>query len=217
MRGVIITIDGVAASGKSTVAAGVAGALGVPYVSSGLLYRAVTLRGLREALPHGDLQVLDRLRAQPLHLEPLAGGNRVYWDGADITAVLHASEIDAGVSAYAARPEVRAWVDETLRRLPPPFVAEGRDMGTNVFPEAQAKFYLTASPRVRAQRRSLERPEDADSIEAALIERDQRDAAQSVPAPDAVILDTSALTAEEVIDQILAGVRARLGEVGWVR
>lgn len=211
MRGVIITIDGVAASGKSTVAAGVAGALGVPYVSSGLLYRAVTLRGLREALPHGDLQVLDRLRAQPLHLEPLAGGNRVYWDGADITAALHASEIDAGVSAYAARPEVRAWVDETLRRLPPPFVAEGRDMGTNVFPEAQAKFYLTASPRVRAQRRSLERPEDADSIEAALIERDQRDAAQSVPAPDAVILDTSALTAEEVIDQILAGVRARLG------
>ena len=199
------------------MAAGVAGALGVPYVSSGLLYRAVTLRGLREALPHGDLQVLDRLRAQPLHLEPLAGGNRVYWDGADITAVLHASEIDAGVSAYAARPEVRAWVDETLRRLPPPFVAEGRDMGTNVFPEAQAKFYLTASPRVRAQRRSLERPEDADSIEAALIERDQRDAAQSVPAPDAVILDTSALTAEEVIDQILAGVRARLGEVGWVR
>lgn len=211
MRGVIITIDGVAASGKSTVAAGVAGALGVPYVSSGLLYRAVTLRGLREALPHGDLQVLDRLRAQPLHLEPLAGGNRVCWDGADITAALHASEIDAGVSAYAARPEVRAWVDETLRRLPPPFVAEGRDMGTNVFPEAQAKFYLTASPRVRAQRRSLERPEDADSIEAALIERDQRDAAQSVPAPDAVILDTSALTAEEVIDQILAGVRARLG------
>ncbi|GHF95928.1 cytidylate kinase [Deinococcus piscis] len=209
LRGVIITIDGVAASGKSTVASGVARALGVPYVSSGLLYRAVTLHGLESGLPGGDLRVLERLQAQPPRLEPHAEGNRVHLAGRDLTDDLHATRVDEGVSAYAALPEVRAWVDEQLRALPAPFVAEGRDMGTNVFPQAQAKFYLTASPRVRAERRSAERPEDLDAIEAALVERDTRDAAQSLPAADALVIDTGELSAQEVIDLIVAQVREK--------
>lgn len=80
-------------------------------------------------------------------------------------------------------------------------------MGTNVFPQADIKFYLTASPRIRAERRSAERPEDVDAIEAALKERDERDAAQSAPAPDARVIDTGPLTLEEVIAEILRGVK----------
>ena len=203
----IVTIDGVAASGKSSVSSGVARALGIPYVSSGLLYRAATLLGLEAALDLGDApRLLAHLRALPLRLEPLPEGNRVWTGERDLTPGLHQSAVDAGVSTVAAHPELRAWVDEQLRQLPPPFVAEGRDMGTNVFPDAPAKFYLTASPRIRAERRSAERPEDVDAIEAALIARDKKDAAQSAPAPDARVIDTGPLGLEEVIGEILRGV-----------
>ena len=199
-----MTIDGVAASGKSSVASGVVRALGVPYVSSGLLYRAATRLGQEAGVPLGDEDaLLTHLWARPLRLQALAEGNRVWQEQRDLTDGLHSSEVDAGVSVVAALPGVRAWVDEQLRALPAPFVAEGRDMGTNVFPGAAAKFYLTASPRVRAERRSQERPEDVDAVEAALIERDRRDARQSAPAPDAYIIDTGTLTLEGVIGAIL--------------
>lgn len=205
---VIVTIDGVAASGKSSVSGGVARALGIPYVSSGLLYRAATLLGLEGELALTDAPaLLTLLRRAPLRLEPLAEGNRVWLGERDLTPDLHQSRVDAGVSTVAAHPEIRAWVDDQLRQLPPPFVAEGRDMGTNVFPQADIKFYLTASPRIRAERRSAERPEDVDAIEAALKERDERDAAQSAPAPDARVIDTGPLTLEEVIAEILRGVK----------
>lgn len=205
-----MTIDGVAASGKSSVASGVARALGIPYVSSGLLYRAATLLALEQELDLGDAAaLLAHLRANPVRLEPLAEGNRVWVGGRELTAELHSSRVDAGVSRVAALPEVRAWVDAQLRALPEPFVAEGRDMGTNVFPHAEAKFYLTASPRVRAERRAKERPEDVPAIEAALTERDLLDAAQSAPAPDARVIDTGALTLEGVIAAVLAGLSAQ--------
>lgn len=201
-----MTIDGVAASGKSSVASGVARALGIPYVSSGLLYRAATLLGLEAGLALEDAaSLLAHLQANPLRLEPRAEGNRVWTGERELTAELHSSRVDAGVSRVAALPEVRAWVDAQLRALPEPFVAEGRDMGTNVFPHAGAKFYLTASPRVRAERRAKERPEDVPAIEAALTERDRLDTVQSAPAPDARVIDTGPLTLEEVIGVVLAG------------
>ncbi len=201
----IVTIDGVAASGKSSVSGGVARALGVPYVSSGLLYRAATLLGLEAGLElHGAPGLLAHLQSHPLRLEPLAGGNRIWQEERELTGELHSSRVDAGVSVVAALPEVRAWVDAQLRALPSPFVAEGRDMGTNVFPQAGAKFYLTASPHVRAQRRAQERPEDVPAIEAALIRRDALDRLQSAPAPDAVVIDTGPLTLDGVIQTILA-------------
>ena len=204
----IVTIDGVAASGKSSVSSGVARALGIPYVSSGLLYRAATLLGLEARLDLGEAApLLSHLQMLPLRLEPLPEGNRIWKGERDLTPQLHQSAVDAGVSTAAAHPEIRAWVDDQLRQLPPPFVAEGRDMGTNVFPQAGAKFYLTASPRIRAERRSAERPEDVGAIEAALVERDARDRVQSAPAPDARVIDTGPLSLEEVIAEILKGVK----------
>lgn len=201
----IVTIDGVAASGKSSVSSGVARALGVPYVSSGLLYRAATLLGLEAELDlHAAAGLLAHLRTRPLRLEPLAGGNRVWQGERELTGELHSTRVDSGVSVVAALPEVRGWVDAQLRALPAPFVAEGRDMGTNVFPHAQAKFYLTASPRVRAQRRASERPEDVPAIEAALVRRDLLDRVQSAPAPDAVVIDTGPLTLDGVVQAVLA-------------
>lgn len=200
----IVTIDGVAASGKSSVSSGVARALGVPYVSSGLLYRAATLLAHEAGLAPHDPALLPHLEDQPLRFEPLAGGNRLWLGERELTADVQSAAVDAGVSAVAARPELRAWVDRRLRALTPPFVAEGRDMGTAVFPQAQAKFYLTASARVRAQRRAAERPEAVDEIEAALLRRDEHDRAQSVPAPEAHVIDTGPLTLQGVIDTILA-------------
>lgn len=219
LRGVIVTIDGVAASGKSSVSGGVARALGVPYVSSGLLYRAATLLALetlpREAgldlhAPPAELEraLLELLSRRPVRLEPLADGNRVWQEEQELTGDLHSTRVDKGVSVVAALPGVREWVDAQLRALPDPFVAEGRDMGTNVFPQAGAKFYLTASPRVRAERRARERPDDIPAIEAALIRRDELDRVQSAPAPDARIIDTGPLDLAGVIAAILAALPA---------
>lgn len=205
----IVTIDGIAASGKSSVSSGVARALGIPYLSSGLLYRAATLLGLDSGADLNDeAAVLAALHAHPVRLEPLAEGNRVWQGTRDLTDDLHSSTVDHGVSVVAVLPGVRAWVNDQLRQVPPPFVAEGRDMGTNVFPHAPAKFYLTASPRVRAQRRAKERPEDVDAIEAALIRRDELDHVQSAPAVDAHVIDTGPLDLEGVIGAILTGVAA---------
>ncbi|GGS02335.1 (d)CMP kinase [Deinococcus sedimenti] len=198
----IVTIDGVAASGKSSVSSGVAQALGVPYVSSGLLYRAVTLLGLTAGVDLADAPALLPLLGE-VRLEPLASGNRVWNADTDLTADLHSTRVDTGVSVVAALPEIREWVDAQLRALPAPLVAEGRDMGTNVFPHAPHKFYLTASARVRAERRARERPEDIPAIEAALTERDRLDTTQSAPAPDARVIDTGPLTLQGVIDTIL--------------
>ncbi len=208
----IVTIDGVAASGKSSVASGVARALGVPYVSSGLLYRAATLLALEAGTDLTDAPaLLNLLERSPLRLDPLPGGNAVFLIGPqgerDLTAQAHTSAVDGGVSAVAQLPELRGWVNARLRALTPPFVAEGRDMGTAVFPGAQAKFFLSASPKVRALRRVKERLEDVEAVEAALIARDAKDRLQSRPAPDAHRLDTSALDLPGVIAAVLAELR----------
>ena len=217
LRGVIVTIDGVAASGKSSVAFGVARALGVPYVSSGLLYRAVTLLALERGLtPPTAPELLELLAEYPPELQPLPDGNRVYVgpgpDGErrDLTDAAHTGAVDAGVSAVAQLPEIREWVNDRLRALPPPFVAEGRDMGTAVFPQAEAKFFLTASARVRAQRRVHERQDDVDKVEAALKARDEHDRVQSRPAPDAQVIDTGELDLNGVIQVVLKGIERGL-------
>ncbi len=209
----IVTIDGVAASGKSSVASGVAQRLGVPYLSSGLLYRAATYSGLNAGLSMASSSLkapalLAQLERFPVQLQPEAGGNRVYQQRAgerqDITPFLHTSTIDAGVSAVAQLPQLREWVNAQLRTLPAPFVAEGRDMGTAVFPQAEYKFFLVASPRVRAERRVKERRDELDAVEAALLVRDLHDQKQSAPAPDAVVIDTGELGLEEVIARVMA-------------
>jgi CMP/dCMP kinase len=201
----VITLDGGAASGKSSVSSRLAARLGVPYISTGLFYRAVTAAALEQHLNLSDEAVMAALLEQhTLTLELLGGENQVLWDDLDLTAKLHTSEIDAHVSEVSKHPAVREWVKKTLRTLEPPFVAEGRDMGRVVFPEARFKFYLVASPRVRAQRRAGERPEDVAQIEAALLERDLLDTEQSRAADDATQIDTSSLTLEQVVEHIVS-------------
>ena len=201
----IVTIDGLAASGKSSVASGVARRLEVPYLSSGLLYRAATRVALARSLPLTEsAPLLERLEREPLRLLPLPGGNQVWQGEQDLTPSLHTEEVDAQVSALAALPELRGWVNARLRALTPPFVAEGRDMGTVVFPGAEYKFFLTASPAVRAARRVRERAGDLGSVEQALRERDARDAHNTAPAPDARQVDTGSGTLETIIEQVLS-------------
>ncbi|RTG95767.1 cytidylate kinase [Thermus scotoductus] len=203
MRG-IVTLDGPSASGKSSVAKRVAEVLGVPYLSSGLLYRAAALLALRAGVdPKDEAGLLRLLEARRVRLVP-GRENRVLADGEDLTPFLHTLEVDRVVSEVARHPGVRAWVNERLKEVPPPFVAEGRDMGTAVFPEAPHKFYLTASPEVRARRRAKERPSDYEAVLRDLLVRDERDKAQSAPAPDALVLDTSGMTLDEVVAWVLA-------------
>ncbi|WP_038057954.1 (d)CMP kinase [Thermus amyloliquefaciens] len=208
MRG-IVTIDGPSASGKSSVARRVALALGVPYLSSGLLYRAAALLALRAGVDPGDEKgLLALLETFRVRLLPKPEGNRVVAEGAsgqeDLTPHLHTPEVDRVVSLVARHPGVRAWVNARLKEVPPPFVAEGRDMGTAVFPEAPHKFYLTASPEVRARRRTLERPQDYGEVLRELIRRDELDRAQSAPAPEAIVIDTSGMALEEVVARVLS-------------
>lgn len=210
MRGVaaaerkVVTFDGPAASGKSTVATCVARRLGVPFVSSGLLYRAATYLALRSGVdPRDGEAVVRTARAADVRLHPDVDGNRVEVDGRDVTAGLHTDAVDGAVSAVAAHPALRDWVNARLRELQGPFVIDGRDMGSNVFPEAEHKFYLTASPRVRASRRVGERSGQLEEIKAALERRDALDARQLEPAADAVHLDTEGLDVEGVVAEVL--------------
>jgi len=206
----IVTIDGPGASGKSSTARGVARALGIPYVSSGMLYRAAALAVLREgADPEDEEAVMRAVSRHRIRLVPRVEGDQVFLDGEEVTEGLHTAEVDRVVSPIARHPRLRAWVNARLKELEPPFVVDGRDMGSVVFPEAPFKFFLWADPRVRAERRARERGEDVARVEAELRARDARDQAQTQPAPDAIFLDTSAMTLEEVVDRVVGEIRRR--------
>lgn len=197
----IVTIDGPSASGKTSVAKLVAGRLGVPYLSSGLLYRAVALMCLLENASAEEIE--GRLGKYRLELRPTPESNHIYLDGRDVTESLHSLEVDSVVSAIAQQPKVREYVNAVLRRIPGPFVIDGRDMGSTVFPQAQHKFYLTASPEVRAQRRVPERDAAYDTVLSEILRRDEADKEQSAPAKDAVLLDTSHLNLDGVVRAVL--------------
>lgn len=206
----IITIDGPAASGKSSVARAVADALHIPFVSSGLLYRAATLLVLEAGIdPAEETKVLELLNASEVSLQALPiEANRVFVGGEDVSAALHTDDVDAAVSAVAKHGKVRDWVRERLRDVAGSFVIEGRDMGSVVFPGATHKFYLTAPVTVRATRRVGERAGGLADVAAALRRRDSLDAAQLAPAPDALLVETGGLTLEGVVEHILQTVQA---------
>ncbi len=209
----IITLDGPAASGKSSAAKAVAARLGIAYVSSGLLYRAATHMALAEGVPLGDERALLAMLARhDVRLWPDAQRDRLTVDGEEVAHLLHTDDIDARVSEVARLPGIRAWVTERLRELEGPFVIDGRDMGTTVFPDARWKFYLTASPEVRARRRVGERASDLGAVAEAIRVRDERDAQQSAPAPDAIHVDTGPLTLEAVADFVYFKVMSRWPE-----
>lgn len=210
----VITIDGPAASGKSTVAYRVAARLGVPFVSSGLLYRAATRLALDAgADPAGEEGLLSLLTDHDVRLVPSADGNRVLVDGRDVTADLHTDRVDEAVSTVAARPRVRAWVNARLREIDGSFVIDGRDMGKDVFDDAVAKVYLTARPEVRAARRVGERAAALDEVTDAIRRRDALDARQSAPAEEATLIDTSDLDLDQVVTRVLTVVASRRGAV----
>ena len=207
----VVTLDGPAASGKSTVAQRVAARLGVPFVSSGLLYRAAAHLALAAgADPGGEEELLSLLQRHEVRLDPRTGeANHVFVDGGDVTAALHSDAVDGAVSAVASRPRVRAWVNARLREIEGPFVIDGRDMGSEVFTDARAKFYLTARPEVRAARRVGERAADLATVTEAIRSRDASDARQLAPAPDAMHIDTSDHGLDEVVALVLDHVGKR--------
>jgi cytidylate kinase len=230
VSGGVIAIDGPAASGKSSTARAVAEALGFAHLDSGSLYRGVTLVGLREMARQGirgkdparDLAPETLLRAaedRGLMLQPDGAGFAAYLDGEPVDEALRSPEVTSRVSAVSAIPVVREWINSRLRamvRAGQNVVVDGRDIGTVVFPDADLKIFLTASPEARAGRRISQRgnvvqPEDLDAEAAALAARDHADSTRSIAplrsAEDAVQLDTTSMGFSEQVQFIVERAR----------
>lgn len=213
MRRPIIAIDGPAGSGKSTLARSLARALDIPYVNTGLMYRALAARALATGIDPDDGDALLALLA-PMRFD-LGGGPpaALRVDGREPGAELSTPEVEEAVSHVARHPGVRSAMRDLQRALGADGGAvEGRDIGTVVFPDADAKLFLDAEEADRAARRRRERG-DAPSVEEALATRNLRDARVNpfVPAADAVTIDTGALDAERTLARALEVVRARIG------
>lgn len=202
----LIAIDGPAGAGKSTVARAVARALGFTHLDSGAMYRCVALLSLDSpGTAPGQL-------AQAASIEFGFGGGkeRVMLDGRDVTAEIRAPEVSEAASHVAADPRVREALVARQRELVAvgDWVAEGRDVGTVVAPDAEVKIFLTASPQERARRRAGELGADPDTVLAEQTLRDERDIGREhsplEPASDAVMLDTTGLTVDEVVGHIAA-------------
>ncbi len=217
----VIAIDGPSASGKGTLACRVAGSLGFHYLESGALYRLVALASRRSAIEEADEEALARIAAG---LAVRFRNDRILLSGEDVTEKLRGEDIGTLASSVARLPRVRAALLERQRafRQPPGLVADGRDMGTVIFPDAILKVFLTASVRIRAERRYKQLKDKGISANLAslsrdLAERDERDAKRAaaplVPAPDAVQLDSSNLSVEEVVTQVERMAREKLGSL----
>lgn len=204
----VITIDGPAASGKSSVAREVARRLGIPFVSSGLLYRGVGWLALEGGLKQPtEAELLAELEQHSVTLVPGLQGNLLMIDDVPRYAELHTDEIDRHVSHVASFGAVRDWVNAQIRELQGSFVIEGRDMGTVVFPHADHKFYLDAPVGIRARRRLGERLAELAVLEEQLARRDELDARQLQPAADAVLIDTASLDVAGVADVIIGHIQ----------
>ena len=213
----VIAIDGPSASGKGTVAAQVAARLGFHYLDSGALYRLVALAASRAGVVTDDEARLAEIAAA---LPAQFDADRVLLDGEDVSLAIRSEDVSVGASRVAVLPAVRAALLERQRayRRAPGVVADGRDMGSVVFPHAALKVFLTASAEARAERRYkqlIEKglPANIASLLRDLRERDARDAARSV-APlaqgaDAVLLDTTDLTIQQAVDAVLQMARER--------
>jgi len=206
----IIAIDGPVGSGKSTLARRVAALLGYLYIDSGAMYRSIALKALRNGVPLDNGDPLTSLAGQTrIDLRAEDGALRVFLDGEDVTAAIRTPEVALAASKVAVVPGVRRVLVAEQRRAGAKggVVMEGRDIGSVVFPDAQLKIFLTASPEVRAERRWREHQQKGDKIDLArtldeIHERDRRDRERTnsplVRARDAVVIDSTAMEPEEV-------------------
>ncbi len=216
----LVAIDGPAGAGKSTVARALADRLGYTYLDSGAMYRCVALLALGQ--PHDEPASLARRATIELGTASPGAAGRVLLDGRDVTDAIRAPEASEAASRVAGDPGVREALVAAQRELIArgDWVAEGRDIGTVVAPEAELKVFLTADAHERARRRAAELGADPDTVLAEQTLRDERDATREhsplIPAPGAVKLDTTGLTVDEVVERIAALVRAAAAaDPGW--
>jgi CMP/dCMP kinase len=222
-RRIVIAIDGPAGSGKSTLAALLAKKYGYTNIETGAMYRALALKALREKVPLDRADELAGL-ARKSRIELLARpeGNRVLLDGDDVTERIRREDITDAASKVSIHPTVREWMVERQRELGANggVVMEGRDIGTKVFPDAEVKLFLDAAPEVRGSRRFLQQPAAAappESVLAELRARDERDRTRAnsplVAAADAVLIDSTNLTLDQVLLQASEIIESRLSEL----
>ncbi|MFZ9383054.1 MAG: (d)CMP kinase [Ilumatobacteraceae bacterium] len=204
----MVAIDGPAGAGKSTVARALARRLGVQYLDTGAMYRAVTWAALHAGVDlHDEDAVADIAEKSTIDV----GLDSVTVDGHDVTVVIRGVEVTSGVSIVAAQSRVRAEMRRRQRVWGEDRgggVIEGRDIGTVVFPDAIAKLFLTASPRIRAERRVAESGGDVDAVERSIVDRDRLDSTRAdsplAESSDSIVIDTSHRTIDEVVTSILA-------------
>jgi len=223
MKRVVVTIDGPAGAGKSSVAKQLARKLGYRLLDTGAIYRAVALSAQRRQVDWADAAACGLVAdALEITFDFVGDKNHVFLAGDDVTAAIRTPEISQGASKVSAHREVRSALLELQRRLGAGggVVVEGRDTGTIVFPRAEAKFFLTATEEERARRRVAELAASGAQVDfaetlAEIRQRDQRDASRDVapmvPADDAIVVDSSAQTLEEVVDSLAAQVETRAG------
>lgn len=209
-RRMIVAIDGPAGAGKSTIARHLAGRFGLLNLETGAMYRAFALKALREHLPLDEAASLQRLTAETsIRLEPGGQENRVLLDGEDVTSILRTPAVTDAASRVSIFPAIRSWMVRLQKQLGAAggVVMEGRDIGTVVFPDAEVKIFIDAAPEVRGMRRfdqlGPQTPLQPEQVIKDLRARDERDRSRAESplraAPDAIHLDTTHMTLDEVL------------------
>jgi cytidylate kinase len=216
----VVAIDGPAGAGKSTVAARIAARFGLLNLESGAMYRAFALKAIQTDSDVDDSAELGQLATKTrIRLEPAALGNRVFLDDVEVTKRIREADVTAAASRASVHPDIRHWMVSMQRQLGTTsnIVMEGRDIGTTVFPHAQVKIFLDAAAEVRGQRRYQQdgpKAAQAESVLQELRERDKRDRTRAEsplrPAEDAVIIDSTLLSLDQVVARVEEIIQERL-------